>query len=511
MRIIRYLVFYTILGFLSLSVKAQQESVQPSLSTSIATPAPTPIPTPTPTVAPAAAPLKIGRVTVSGSLRVRAENWDWFETDNADQAYTFGAATLRVALGQNLEKVEWLVEGQAPVFIGLPTNAIAPAPQGQLGLGGTYFAASGQQDASLILKQAFVRFKGKSNSLKVGRLEFNDGTEMVPTDAALATIKRDHIAQRLIGTFGFTHVGRSFDGLHYVHSFKSGNFTFVGFRPTEGVFQLNGNRQMDVDVFYAAFTKSLKRKMIEGEFRLFALQYHDGRGVVKTDNRTAALRNRDRANLRITTLGGHFITVRNAGKAKFDFLTWGVGQAGMWGVLAHRAGAIAVESGVQFKAKGAPWLRGGYFRSTGDGDATDSQHTTFFEVLPTPRIYARMPYFNAMNKEDVFVQLRLKPHKLLVLRTDAHHLRLSNANDLWYGGGGAFQPTTFGYNGRPSNGQRGLGWLYDVSADWMVKPQTTITAYLGVARGNNVQAAIYPLGGARPTAHFAYLELTQRF
>jgi hypothetical protein len=517
---IRFIVLCGFLSFLSLSVKAQQESAQTQLSSSkkmVVPIAPTPSPTPTaspkagPTVVPSPAPLKIGKVTVSGSLRVRAENWDWFATDRAEQAYTFGAATLRLALGQNLEKLEWQVEGEAPVLIGLPSNAIAPAPQGQLGLGATYYAASGRQDASLILKQAFVRFKGKNDSLKLGRFEFNDGTEIVPADAALATIKRDHIAQRLIGTFGFTHVGRSFDGLHYVHSFKSGNFTFVGFRPTEGVFQLNGNRQMDVDAFYAAFTKPLKRKSSESEFRLFALQYHDGRGLVKTDNRAAALRNLDRTNIRLTTFGGHFIAVRNAGQAKFDFLTWGVGQAGTWGVLDHRAGAIALESGVQFKAKGTPWLRGGYFRSTGDGNATDSQHTTFFEVLPTPRIYARMPYFNAMNKEDVFVQLRLKPHKSLALRTDAHHLRLSNPNDLWYGGGGAFQQTTFGYSGRPSNGNRGLGWLYDVSADWTVKPKTTITAYLGVARGNRVQAAIYPLGGTHPSAHFAYLELTQRF
>ena len=45
---------------------------------------------------------------------MRMENWDWFETDKAENAYTFGAATLRLGLSQQKEKVEWLVEGGVP-------------------------------------------------------------------------------------------------------------------------------------------------------------------------------------------------------------------------------------------------------------------------------------------------------------------------------------------------------------------------------------------------------------
>lgn len=513
-----FLTFFGLLIFLSLSVEAQQDSAQTQSSSSktmVAKAAPSPSPTPAPKAAQSPAPIKIGKVTLSGSVRVRAENWDWYETDRAENAYTFGAAQLRVALSQNLEKVEWLVEGEAPVFMGLPSNAIAPAPQGQLGLGGTYFAASGRQDASAILKQAFVRFKGKSNSLKIGRFEFNDGTEIMPTDASLALIKRDHISQRLIGTFGFTHVGRSFDGLHYAHNFKAGNFTFVGFRPTEGVFQLNANKQLDVDAYYGAFTKPIKRKTSESEFRIFGVHYHDARLALKTDNRTAAARGLDRENIRVNTVGGHYIGVRNVKDGKFDFLVWGAGQFGSWGLLDQRAGAIAVEGGYQFKNKAVaklnPWVRGGYFRSTGDGNAMDGKHTTFFQMLPTPRIYARMPFFNLMNNEDVFVQLRLKPHAKLALRTDLRHLRLSNERDLWYLGGGAFQRNTFGFVGRPSNGSKNMGWYHDASADVNVTSKTTFTFFLGVSRGNRVQSAIYPQGGNNPFAHFAYVELMQKF
>ena len=55
-------------------------------------------------------------------------------------------------------------------------------------------------------------------------------------------------------------------------------------------------------------------------------------------------------------------------------------------IQSHRAGAVAFEGG--FQPGGAParwktWVRGGYFRSTGDGDPSDDRQTTFFQALPT--------------------------------------------------------------------------------------------------------------------------------
>jgi len=210
-------------ALLAVSARAQQTaSVAPS-----PTPTPKPASAAAPKPLPAPVPIKIGSVTFSGSLRLRAEKWDWFDTDKADGNYTFGAATLRFGFSQAKEKIEWTLEGEVPVLMSVPDNAIAPAPQGQLGLGATYYAANGQQNASLIFKQSFVRFKGlfgdKASSLKIGRFEFNDGTEIAPADAQLAVVKRDHISQRLIGAFAFTHVGRGFDGLQFARNFKAGH------------------------------------------------------------------------------------------------------------------------------------------------------------------------------------------------------------------------------------------------------------------------------------------------
>lgn len=452
----------------------------------------------------------------SGSLRARFDMWDWFETDLANNSYNFVGVLLRFSLAQQKKRYEWQIEGAVPWLINLPNDAIAPPPQGQLGFGANYFAANGRKDASIFIKQGFFRFNGlggdKASSLKLGRFEFNEGLEIIPTDPSLATIKREHISQRLIGVFGFTHVGRSFDGLHFSRTSKNDNITFVGARPTEGVFQLRGWRELDVDFYYGAFTRDVKTKNGESDFRLFALYYHDGRDVLKTDNRPLPLRLADDKNIRITTIGGHHINVFKAGSGKADTLLWGVGQFGAWGNLDHLAGAIAAEAGYQFSGgladKIKPWVRAGYFRGSGDGDPTDNIHSTFFEVLPTPRIYARFPFYNLMNLEDSFVQLRLKPHAKVALRTDLHHLRLSNSNDLWYTGGGAFQQSTFGYVGRPSNGEKTLATMADLSVDWNITPATTLTFYVAGARGGGVVEKIYPNGR---NARFAYIELTRRF
>ncbi len=97
-----------------------------------------------------------------------------------------------------------------------------------------------------------------------------------------------------------------------------------------------------------------------------------------------------------------------------------------------------------------------------------------------------------MNNEDFYGTLNLKPASKLALRSEVHALRLASASDLWYSGGGAFQPQTFGYTGRPSNGSRGLGNVWDISADYQFTRSFSTTLYYGHAWGKSVIAKIYP-------------------
>jgi len=153
------------------------------------------------------------------------------------------------------------------------------------------------------------------------------------------------------------------------------------------------------------------------------MDYHDGRtGLTKTDNRALAVRAADHKNIRIGTYGGDAVATAPLGLASGPPLLGGAADGAM-GRAHHSAGAAAVEGGYQFASvPTSPWLRGGWFRSTGDKNATDNQHNTFFQMLPTPRIYAQFPFYNLMNNTDEFVQLIDKPTKKIGFRSDLHWL-----------------------------------------------------------------------------------------
>ena len=155
-----------------------------------------------------------------------------------------------------------------------------------------------------------------------------------------------------------------------------------------------------------------------------------------------------------------------------------------------------------------PWIRGGYTMGSGDGNPNDKTHGTFFQLLPTPRPYARFPFFNMMNTEDSYGGLLLRPVPRITISSEAHSLRLTNANDLWYSGGGVYQPWTFGYTGRATSGRRSLADLYDTSVEFRASRATTFTAYYGFAQGLAAMEKIYPLG---KNGQFGYVEMAFKF
>jgi hypothetical protein len=352
-----------------------------------------------------------------------------------------------------------------------------------------------------------MRFKGlgsAANSLRLGRFEFWDGGEVAPKNPILAAVKRDRIAHRLIGNFGYSHVGRSLDGAQFVHNTPSGNFTLLAARPTEGVFQLDGLGEVrDVDFAYASYTRPMK----DSEARIFGITYRDGRDdIVKTSNNATPVR----GVLRINTLGAHFLKAIDTGSATVDVLAWAALQGGDWGNLSHRADAFALEAGYQPKKSSLrPWVRAGYYRAGGDENPADGKHGTFFSVLPTPRIYARMPFYNQMNIEDAFVQGIVRQNPKLTARADFHVLKLDSARDSFYSGGGAFQDNSFGYAGRGNpSGKKSLANVLDLSLDYALNPETGVTLYGARAFGKDVLNGIFPSG---KNATYLYAEVTRKF
>jgi hypothetical protein len=122
--------------------------------------------------------------------------------------------------------------------------------------------------------------------------------------------------------------------------------------------------------------------------------------------------------------------------------------------------------------------------------------------------FARFPTYNLMNNEDAFAQFTFNPHANLSVRSEPHWLNLTNAQDLWYVGGGAFQKQSFGYTGRPSGGQRKFANIVDLSVDFQLNSQTTVTVYAAHAEGKAVVRNLFPDGH---NANLAYIELIRRF
>ena len=461
-------------------------------------------------------PIKLGDVTVTGTLRSRLYVWDWFRPPIGENQYEYSGSLLRLNFAQKVRGWDWDAEFAVPFLLGLPANANDPAPQGALGLGANYSSANrNSRNAAMIFpKQLYLRFDelggSERQTLQIGRFSFLDGSEILPKNATLAAVKRERVSQRLLGDFGWSDVGRSFDGAHYSYSTSSDNFTFIAAVPTRGVFQVDGWGWTRVAFGYGAYTHQWGKGKHSADTRLFGLEYDDWRPVLKTDNRQLAARRGDKANIRIDTFGGHSLHALTTSVGIWDLLAWGAVQTGRWGTDRQRAYAIDFEAGWQprYLRRLRPWLRAGFTKGSGDGNPNDNTHGTFFQVLPTPRPYARFPFFNMMNTEDLLGALLLRPHAKVTVSSEFHALRLSNAKDLWYSGGGVFQPWTFGYVGRSTSGRRSLGNLYDTSVEYRPSRMITMTAYFGYTQGLASMRQIYP---EDKDGRFGYLELFYRF
>jgi hypothetical protein len=458
------------------------------------------------------------RVTFTLSDRARGEFVDWFRPPDGvapvhAQRYGFFGNQLRLGVRVVLPHVQLSLEVQDTRLANLPDEASLPPPQGALGPGALYFLNTrDSSQGETFLKQGFVTLRRRGFTATLGRFDYREGLETLPGDATLAFLKRTRIAERLVGPFDFTHVTRSFDGVRVTYDEPGWNGTAVALRPTRGGFEVSANRELD-DVTLAGMAFTAKRLPFSGappaDVRLFYLFFQDNRDdTIKVDNRATDVRDGDGEAIDIHTVGAHAVTAVSSGPGVLDGLVWAVAQAGEWGELDHAAWAYAVELGYQLPRVAAqPWLRIGYNQSSGDDDSTDGDHQTFFQVLPTARIYAQLPFYNLMNNEDLFAQLILRPHTRVTIRTDYHWLSLTERNDLWYAGGGATNDSSFGFSGAPAGGHRELAHLVDLSVAASLHERVS----LGLDYGHAFGRAVVRTSFAGADADYAFAEVTLRY
>jgi hypothetical protein len=449
------------------------------------------------------------------SNMTRGEFADWFDAGpGSNNSYDYwgnrfqaGVRVKREALFGSSTDLESFFQFQHTIVANVPADAPGP--------GGTYFANtrdSFQEQA--IFRQGWLMLAtdlgGDRFTVTGGRTRFRDGGETVPTDPTLRWLKTQRIAERLLGPFDYTYVGRSFDGVTVGYDHANVNATGFWNRPTTGGFEISGGRPIDeIDVAGVSLTAANPAGLDPTDARLFWVYYDDSRDVVRLDNRPLGIRTLEAGRTTsVNTIGANAAHVFPAGPGRLDVLVWVAGQTGDWQAQEHRAWAYDFETGYRLPdVAWDPWLRFVFFRSSGDPDANDGTHETFFQLLPTSRIYAQTPFYNMMNNQDLFAQVILQPLARLDVRTDLHYLRATEGADFLYFGGGATKKDFFGYGGVPAAGKRDIGYLLDIALTWTPVEIVRLYAYYGHVFGEDVLRANF----VDEDLDYGYLEMTVSF
>jgi hypothetical protein len=419
------------------------------------------------------------RVRLELSNRARYERIDWFRTapDSAIRNYDYGFFQNRLQIGARLlsDPLEIFVQYQNSLLTSLPKNAPGP--------GGNYFANTPEVNQEKgILRNAWAKWKNPFDasglSLQAGRQLYREGLEAPSADPTTLWLQKNRIAERLLGPFDYTDVGRSFDGGILAYDDAATNVTTFYFVPTWGGFEINANRQLEVGVAGGSISAKALEKLPGLSARLFGLWYRDRRDLVPVDNRPLPVRQADDGDIEVFSFGANLTQVAALGPGKLDVLLWGVTQSGDWQSQDHEAWAYAFELGFQLhELWSKPWLRVGLNQSSGDPDPDDGEHESFFQVLPTARLYALYPFYNLMNNRDLFAQLVLQPAPTVTMTTTAHWLRVSQSDDLLYAGGGATSNSVFGFGGTATGGRNGIGTMVDLSLAWQPTKWLTLSGY----------------------------------
>ncbi len=458
-----------------------------------------------------ASPVESTNPVFFGALRVRSESWGWFNPVGGgyDNNYTFSHNLLRfggkLPVGHRLSGLrpfETVAEVASPLLLGLPGNAVAPAPGGTLGMGGQYRLTNGTQQGSMFFKTAYIHMpqQGLNPDVVLGRYEFADGLEALPSDGDLAYIQTQRIASRMISPDPFTAVGRSMDGFKVSRTINKHSQTLAGFYPTTGAFNMDGGDTISkVRQLYVADASS----NATSSNRYFVGHYVDARGINAVDNTGVP----NDVAIEITTLGGHVLGGKTYGKSRVDTFLWGGMQTGNWGTHVHQAYAAAAEIGFKNPATKGWWLRGGAGYFSGDANPGDGKHQSWAPQTYAPRLLFRTPVVTESNLQDLYA-MAIKRNKRETIRLEAHAYRVDKPADRWYLGGPVFQSGgAFGLTGKPTAGLRDIASAVDISYDVTLNQRDTLNIYAGYVRGGAIAANSY----SGRSAFLGFVQLVRKF
>jgi hypothetical protein len=323
-------------------------------------------------------------------------------------------------------------------------------------------------------------------SLAAGRMSYSSGEEVAAGDPQLDRLRRERLGSRLVGDFEWSIFQRAFDGVRGDISRPSWTATAAILFPTQGGYEESANPTMSSLKVLAGAVTVKPQALRGGQLQGFVYHYRDTRAVqARPDNTGRPAR---AADVDIATIGASHIARFALPKGAIDSVVWIAGQTGDWYGQDHSAYSVAVEGGFQWPIHWRPWIRAGFQHASGDQHPEDARHETFFPMLPSLNRYSQSATYSPMNLRDAFVQLALEPHVRMRVRADLHHLRLAAPSDLWYHGSGATSRngSFFGFSGRPSGGEAGLGTMIEGAVDMTLAKPWSARAYAGWMRRGDV-------------------------
>jgi hypothetical protein len=434
------------------------------------------------------------RVDLSLDTRLRAEYWR-ARTSKSDIFY---AARTRVRLKYSYGTLLALF-GE---FQDARLWSLSPNSSGAAGIYRAFSRGESDVDSQRI-RQLYLDLNPVDGlGIRIGRQDIKLGTEVMYPEANWKYVKIKRGSQRLVGTVGWTHVERSNDGIAFSYDTGAGHHLY-GFaaQPTTGVFEVRDAYERQDDITYGGLTWTVKRDtwLPNTEIRLFGLVYDDKRSVGDGGLPDSVT---------VYSGGAAVVGIYPIGPGSLDVLGWGAYQFGRYNGLDHSAGAAILEAGYQLSELPLkPWFRVGVNYASGDGDPTDGDHQTFFNILPTNHLYYGFAdQWAFQNLVDWFAQLLLKPHEKVRVNLMLHHFYLADDNDARYFGTGAFNKKVLGFGAQPSRGYGAGGTEIDAVASYNFNEHVSIEGGYAYMWGRGV----FNTSNNRNVS-FGYLQLALRY
>jgi hypothetical protein len=439
-----------------------------------------------------------GRLTFDFEERLRWEIRDNnFDFDSSVNALTDDNwFEQRARLGLQIKLTNWLkFYGQAQDSREI--NSDRPDSPGVMGAEG---------DDTVDLRQGWVELGDAKEfplTLKLGRQILSYGDE------------------RLVGSFDWNNIGRTFDAVKLRWEEKLwwvDLFTSSVVVPERGSYNqsdvFNGNETDRGQIFSGVYFETVALPFQATDFYIFHLHENDSARYLTNPLGDT---NFFTFGTRWKSQPGAFAPSRTTkskdedGKAAPDLegpkpigldytgeFAWQSGDVQGKDLLAFAGHA---DLGYTFDANWVPRIALGYSFASGDYNPNDKNVETFQNLFPTNhKFYGQMDLFSWQNLHDVEVDLKIAPIRAVTMRLDFHAFWLADTNDAWYRANGttAVRPL--------SSAARTAGNFVGTELDFLVTWNVSKNLQLEGGYSHFFSGDYLAATGPNDSADFAYLQ-----